>query len=400
MRVAILDPFAGISGDMLLGALLDVGVDREWLRGLPGRLGLGAVEVDITQVKRCSVSATKVDFRFAAEESQVNEHGRHIGELMDLIRRSPLSTSTKDRATEAFRLVGEAEGRVHGVAPEEVHLHEVGAVDAILDIVGGVEGFERRGVERVFHLPVAVGSGWVHAAHGELPVPAPATSYLLEGIELRDSGPVEGEATTPTGAALLRVLSEGPPLPRWRMVASGWGAGTRDPSAYPNVLRLMVAETVPEASVVEVITTDIDDLVPEYLEPLREALFSAGALDCSIWPTHGKKGRVGVRVEVLSAAGDADSVVSALFANSTTAGVRRWMATRSTLTRREHIVELEGGNRVRIKVWDGPNGPRLKPEYDDVVAAAAALGRPALEIAREAQRRAEAVLDREREART
>ena len=308
------------------------------------------------------------------------------------MRTAPVSDAVRDRAVRAFELLGEAEGRVHGVAPAEVHLHEVGAVDAVLDVVGAIEGFERLGVTAVYNLPVALGNGWVEAAHGQLPVPAPATALLLEGVEIRSEGPVTGEATTPTGAVLLRVLSAGAPPARWRMVTSGWGAGARDTEPYPNALRLMVAEEAHEAGVVEVIATDLDDLSPEYLEPLRAAVLEAGAMDCAVWPTQGKKGRVSVRLEALAPPEAADRVIEALFAHSTTAGVRRWRAARNTLPRREVVVELEDGARVRIKVWDGPDGARLKPEYEDVVAAASRLGRPALEVARAAERRGRALL--------
>src|SRR5216117_2907072 len=209
MRIAILDPAAGISGDMTLGALLSLGLPVSWLEELPERLGLGDVTVTVRDVRRSGITCKQVEFGIPERP-----HGRHVGELVRLVERAPVSDWVKERAVRAFRLVGEAEGRVHGVAPENVHLHEVGAVDAVLDIVGGVEGFERLGVESVYHLPVAVGHGWVEAAHGRLPVPAPATAILLEGVELASGGPVEGEATTPTGAALLRVLSAGAPPPR------------------------------------------------------------------------------------------------------------------------------------------------------------------------------------------
>ncbi len=211
MRIAIIDPAAGISGDMTLGALLSLGVPHEWLEGLPGRLGIPDVGVTIRDVRRSGVGCKQVEFAIPEQS-----HGRHVGALVRLVEAAPVSDWVKQRAVKAFRLVGEAEGKVHGVAPEQVHLHEVGAVDAVLDIVGAIEGFERLGVDTVYNWPVAVGSGWVEGAHGRLPVPAPATAILLEGLDVASSGPVEGEATTPTGAVLLRVLSAGAPPERWR----------------------------------------------------------------------------------------------------------------------------------------------------------------------------------------
>jgi uncharacterized protein (TIGR00299 family) protein len=309
-----------------------------------------------------------------------------------MIDRAPLSPWVKERAAHAFRLVGEAEGAVHGVPPEAVALHEVGALDALVDIVGGVEGFEQLGVTRVYHRPVAVGSGWVRAAHGVLPVPTPATALLLQGLEVAPNGPVSGEATTPTGAALLRVLSAGPPPARWRAVSAGnWGAGTRDPAAYPNALRLVIAEPAQEAGEVVVLATDLDDLSPEYLDPLREALVGAGALDVQVWATQMKKGRTGFRVEAIAAAADVERVTEAFFRHSTTAGVRRAVVERVTLPRQELRLESDGG-LVRVKVLDGPDGPRAKPEYDDVAAAARRSGRPAHELARELQARALALV--------
>jgi uncharacterized protein (TIGR00299 family) protein len=350
------------------------------------------VRVTVRDVRRSGVTCKKVDFEIPEQP-----HGRHVGELVQLVERAPISDWVKTRAIRAFRLVGEAEGQVHGVAPEKVHLHEVGAVDAVLDIVGAIEGVERLGVESVYHLPVAVGQGWVEAAHGRLPVPAPATAILLEGLEIaaRGGGPVEGEATTPTGAALLRVLSAGPPPEQWRMMGSGWGAGERDPKHYPNALRIFVAEAASEAGRVVLLATDVDDMSPEYVDPLRQALVSAGALDVQTWPVQMKKGRQGFRVEVMAPEALADAVTAELFRHSTTAGVRRWFAERATLPRHQLTVQLDGV-AVRVKVLDGGN-VRVKPEYDDVLAAAKALGRPPIDVARAVERDAEALIAKGKE---
>lgn len=392
MQIAILDPAAGISGDMTLGALLANGVAEDWLVELPKRLGLDGVGVQVRDVSRCGVRCKQIAFSIPEQP-----HGRHVGELVRFVERAPVSAWVKERAVQAFRLIGEAEGRVHGVAPERVHLHEVGAVDALLDIVGGVEGFERLGVETVYNGPVAVGNGWVEAAHGRLPVPAPATALLLEGLEVTTAGPVEGEATTPTGAALLRVLSAGAPPERWRAVRSGWGAGGRDPAHYPNALRLLIAEAAVEAARVVMLATDVDDMSPEYVEPLRQALMAAGALDVQTWPVQMKKGRSGFRVEAVAPEANADAVSAALFRHSTTAGVRRWVAERATLPRHQVTVQLSPDVSVRVKILEQPDGVRVKPEYDDVLAAARALGRPPLEVARAAERDAEALVAKPKE---
>ena len=399
MRIAILDPAAGISGDMTLGALIDAGAPRSWLEALPGRLGFPEVRVRIERADRASLVATKVAFDGDGTTDQApgtHGRGRHVHELVAIIREAPVSERVRHLAVQAMELIGEAEGRVHGLPAAQVHLHEVGAVDALLDIVGAIEGFEQLGVEAVYHRPPAIGSGWIESAHGRLPVPAPATAHLLEGLEIASGGPVEGEATTPTGAALLRVLSAGAPPARWRAVRSGWGAGTRNPTGYPNALRLMLADTTADAGDVEVLSTDVDDFNPEYLEPLRGAALAAGAVECVVWPTQGKKGRVSFRIEALAPPDCADAVVDALFRHSTTAGLRRHRVMRLTLPRREVSVELGADIRVRIKVWDGPDGKRLKAEYDDVLAAAERLDRAPLVVAREAERLAEATLEHER----
>ena len=421
-RFAILDPAAGISGDMLLGALVAAGVPPERLREVPGRLGFPDVRVETRQVDRCGIRAVKVDVILpggaqehpspavhgperlqphdhshrsptAQDHDHVHGHGdvphRHLGELLAVLERAPLSPWVRERAIAAFRLLGEAEGRIHGVAPEQVALHEVGAVDALVDVVGTLEGFEHLGITRIYTRPVALGSGWVRAAHGVIPVPAPATAVLLEGLEVGPNGPVTGEATTPTGAALLRVLSEGPPPARWRGIMGGaWGAGGRDPGEYPNALRLVVAEPVAEAGEVILLATDLDDLSPEYLDPLREALFAAGALDVQVWATQMKKGRTGFRVEITVPPAEAERVAQALFRHSTTGGIRRQVAERVTLARRELQVDAGDGMRVRVKVLDAPGGPRVKPEYDDIAAVASRTGRPAHEVARDLQSRA------------
>src|SRR6267143_3636885 len=347
MRIAILDPAAGISGDMTLAALLSLGLPVEWLEELPGRLGVGDVRVTVRDVSRAGITCKLVEFAIPPQP-----HGRHVGELLRLVEAAQVSDWVKERALRAFRLLGEAEGRVHGVAPDKVHLHEVGAVDAVLDIVGAIEGFERLGVDAVYHWPVAVGTGWVEAAHGQLPVPAPATAILLEGVEVASGGPVEGEATTPTGAALVRVLSGGPPPARWRMVGAGWGAGQRDPKHYPNALRILVAEPATEAGSVTLLACDLDDLSPEYVEPLRQALVAAGALDVETWPVQMKKGRTGFRLEAIAPPELADAVTAALFRHSTTAGVRRCSAERVTLARRQVTVRLAPKVEVRVKVLE------------------------------------------------
>ncbi len=422
-RFALIDPAAGISGDMLLGALIDLGASPAWLRGLPARLGAPNVEVEIADVIRCGMRSTKVTVRLngategpadvnhshdhvhhhhadgghhhpgAEQRQSPGRHGhRHVGELLGMIQAADLSPWTKEHATLAFRLLAEAEGRIHGVAPESVSLHEVGAFDALVDIVGAVEGFEQLGISDIRTRPVALGSGWVRAAHGLLPVPAPATAILVEGLAIAADGPIVGEATTPTGAALLRALtnrSDSLSVGEWAAIRTGWGAGGRDPAGYANTLRVVIGEAAAQPDEgVTIIATDLDDLSPEYLEPLRAALLSAGALDVQSWPTQMKKGRTGFRVEALVASDRIGPVTTAFFKNSTTAGVRRWAAERSTLPRHHWVLRTDDGQQFRIKTTDGPEGPQVKPEFDDVLAAAERTGQPAHHLFRMIQAQA------------
>jgi uncharacterized protein (TIGR00299 family) protein len=419
-RFAILDPAAGISGDMLLGALIDAGAPVEWLRSLPRRLGFPRVRIDVEQVRRAGVAATKVDVVLPGGRSerpslayvpphahspsgtQSHDHAslidhdpaahHHLPDLLAIIDRAALSPRVKRQADRAFRALCEEEGRVHGMPTEAVALHEVGAIDAIIDIVGGIEGFEVLGIDRVFSRPVALGTGWVNAAHGVIPVPAPVTSRLLEGLVVGPNGPVVGEATTPTGAVLLRVLASGPLPSHWRPVATGWGAGGRDPEHYPNALRLILAEPAAEAGEVVTLSSDLDDLSPEFVVPLREALEAAGAIDVQLWGIHMKKGRPGFRVEAICDTASVDRVTEAFFLHSTTAGVRRSTVERVTLPRRMISVPAADGVPVQVKVLETPAGPRVKAEFDDVRAAAARLGRPAVELAREIETQARALV--------
>ncbi len=372
MTIAILDPFSGIAGDMTLGALLEVGLEAEWLRALPGRLGLEGVEVRIQRVRRSSLACTKVDF-----EIPTQPHGRGIAEIREIVARGGLPDAVRERADAVYWQIAVAEGEMHGVAPERVHFHEVGAVDAILDVVGAVWGFDLVGVERVYCGTITLGDGVVRASHGELPVPAPATLRLLEGHAVRPGPPGSGELVTPTGAALVRVLSGGPPPPQFVPLRSGYGAGARDPAGRPNALRLVLAESVGEGATTDLLAQlvcDVDDMSAEYVAGVADRIRASGALDVALSPVIMKKGRPGTRIEVLCALSAADDLERRLFAESTTLGVRRWVVERTALAREvQRIMVLD--HEVRVKVSRLPGGGwRAKPEFEDVAAVAAATG--------------------------
>ncbi|MEP6691133.1 MAG: nickel pincer cofactor biosynthesis protein LarC [Gemmatimonadaceae bacterium] len=365
MPIAILDPFSGISGDMTLAALLEVGLDPDWLRALPARLGLDGVEVRITPVQRAGLACAKVDFDIPPQP-----HGRHLKHIREMVARASVPARVRERADATFLAIAAVEAEMHGVPIEKVHLHEVGAVDAILDVVGAIWGFELLGVDRIYCGAIQMGDGFVTAAHGVLPVPAPATLKLLEGHRVRPGPENAGELVTPTGAALVRVLSSGPPPFEYTPLRSGYGAGAKDPKGRANALRLILAEVAGAHAVdVEQLVTlaaDIDDMDGEYLAGVADALRDLGALDVVLVATSMKKGRPGVRLEVLATPSLADQLERAVFANTTTIGLRRAHVERRSLPREMSVVQV-AGEPVRIKVVTLPDGRRrAKPEFDDV----------------------------------
>ncbi|HEX8726484.1 MAG TPA: nickel pincer cofactor biosynthesis protein LarC [Gemmatimonadaceae bacterium] len=385
MTIALLDPFSGIAGDMTLGALIAVGLDPDWLRALPARLGLEGVGVRIADVSRASIACTKVDFDIPPQP-----HGRHLKHIREIVVRSDAPASVKRQADAAFTAIAEQEAVIHGTTVERVHLHEVGAVDAILDVLGSVWGFHLLGVTQVYCGPIRVGDGFVDAAHGRLPVPAPATLRLLEGVPVRLGPEGAGELVTPTGAALVRVLSSGPYTGDFTPVRSGFGAGTKDFKDRANALRVILAEPagagsagVRTESLVQ-LACDIDDMSGEYLAAAAERLRVAGALDVVMIPTMMKKGRPGTRLEVLCAAASADILEHVVLQETTTIGVRRMALERHALAREQRRVTV-GGHQVAVKVVVLPDGTRrAKPEYEDVERVALATGRTPRDIFLEA----------------
>ena len=374
VTIAILEPFSGIAGDMMLGALVHVGLDPAWLRALPDRLGLDGVGVRIADVQRGMIACKKVDFDIPEQP-----HGRHIGEVRALLAAAPVPPNVRALADQAFTALASEEGRIHGVAMDEVHLHEVGAVDAILDVIGAIWGLSELGVSRGCCGTISLGDGFVKAAHGVLPVPAPATLRLLEGHTVRPGPDGAGELVTPTGAVLVKVLSSGRPPVRYIPRCSGYGAGTKDLLGRVNALRVTLADDATLADGrterLVLLATDIDDMSPEHVAACADMLREGGALDVVVTGTLMKKGRAGQRLEVLAGEGDAPRLEDLLFLHTSTLGVRRSMVERRVLPRATRVVEVLG-HTVRIKVATLPNGTqRSKPEFDDVRAVADATGR-------------------------
>lgn len=386
--LAIIDPFSGIAGDMFLGALVDLGLENGFLERLPGTLGLDGVGVRIARVQKCGIGAVKVDFDIPPQP-----HGRHLKHILEIVDRCPAPSSVKSRAGEAFRLIATIEAQVHGTTPEKVHLHEVGAVDAILDIVGSVWGAEQLGISEIRCGPIALGDGFVDAQHGRMPVPAPATARLVEGLVVAGGPPGSGELTTPTGAALVRVLSVGSPPPAFVPRRVGYGAGTKEFTDRPNVLRVTLAEPVNSDATREelvLLTADIDDSTAEHLAAAAESLRGSGALDVTVSPVTMKKGRLGSRLEVLCLPADAVKFEDMILTQTTTIGVRSVVVSRRAL-QREFMSVMVLGHRIGVKRVTLPNGSmRVKAEFDDVRAAALATGRLLIEISSLATAQAEA----------
>jgi uncharacterized protein (TIGR00299 family) protein len=374
-RCLIFDPFSGISGDMTLGALVDLDGASDWLRDTVRALPLN-VDISISTVTRGALKAS-----FVKVEPQDHEPPRRLQDVLQIVAASDIDATARDTAAAAFRLLADVEGEIHGLPADDVHFHEVGGADSIVDIIAAAAGVARLGVEACLTRPVALGRGWTNSAHGNLPLPAPATLKLLEGLPAFESD-VEGELTTPTGAALLKVLTAGkrsttPFVP----LRSGFGAGARDPSSHPNCLRLVLAEIDQRGSML-ILQADIDDMSPEYLPPLREALGAAGATDVWTYSVQMKKARTGLRVEALVPTNLREAVSGALFRNSTTLGLRFWPVDREVLPRAANQIEWRGFP-IRVKSTRSVDGHVIyKPEYDDVVQAARAVGIPPL-IARQ-----------------
>jgi uncharacterized protein (TIGR00299 family) protein len=378
VRGLIFDPFAGVSGDMTVAALLDLGLPLQWLQGFVADLHLGDIGVGAETVNRKGIAATRLVLNLPHEHAH-----RHLHHVVKIIEGTGVRPEVRDRAVHAFTLLAEAEAAVHGTTVQKVHFHEVGALDAIIDVLCAVAGCYELGATEFYTRPVALGRGWVDMEHGHFPVPPPAVLKLLAGIPVRDPD-FEGECTTPTGAALVTALTGGAPPPvTFTPVASGFGAGTRDPQDRPNVLRLVLIEPAAGGEdAVMVVQCDVDDLPPEYVPTLLQAVLDAGAADCSAQPLVMKKGRTGVRIEALAPPQALDAVQGALFRAGTTIGVRFWPAARRTLPRKTETATWRG-QEVRVKRSALPGGgERAKPEFEDVARAAAALGITPLEAYR------------------
>lgn len=389
--IGFLDCATGVSGDKFLAALIDAGWDAAELRAGIDALGLADVEIGIAETRRAGVRGLELIVRAPHDVAH-----RTWGDIRTLIAAAPLPETARERSLATFELIARAEARVHGVAPEEVRFHEVGAADSIVDVVGVALGMHALGIERLVASPVAVGSGTVVSAHGTLPVPAPATALLLEGVRLAGSD-LAGELTTPTGAALLRVHASGyGAMPAMTLRAVGHGAGARElPQA--NVARLLLGDAGPApeegAQDVAVLESNLDHLSPEELAICAERLREAPALDVWMTPVVMKKGRPGVVLSALAAAADAPALAARFLALTGTLGVRVSPLRRFVAPRRAVTLATSMGE-VRFKLSEIPGAlAAVRAEADDVARIAAERDLPPAQVARALAAEARRILD-------
>jgi len=384
MKILYFDCFSGISGDMTLAALIDLGLPRETLEMELAKLGLKGYELKIFRGHRSGIGAMGLEVRVRAGEGHSHRSFAHIRQM---IEESGLEKEVKAVSLKIFHRLGEAEAKVHGQHIEEVHFHEVGAVDSIVDIVGTAVGIQFFRPDKILSSELPMGRGFVECQHGRLPLPAPATLEILKGYAVKNV-PTEGEFVTPTGAAIVTSLSTGvTSFPSMKMDRVGYGMGKREFPDRPNLLRLIAGEATDfyESDRAVVIECNIDDMNPEFYGFLMEKLFQLGALDVSLNPLIMKKNRPGTLLRVIAEEKDSANLAEAILRESTTLGVRLYEVRRKKLPRQIREVETVYG-KVRVKV---SGGIRFQPEYEDCKRIALEKGIPIQEVYQEVLKKRE-----------
>ena len=378
MKVVYFDCPSGASGDMILGALVDVGVSLEALRAELAKLGLSGWRLSAREVRRGAFRATKVDVHL---EGAQHEH-RHLGDIVRILQASGLAPDVVSGAVRVFRRLAEAEARVHGTSMDEVHFHEVGAVDAIVDVTGAVAGLRLLGAEAVHVSALPIGGGFVETAHGRMPIPGPGTAELLRNFPVVDTG-VQAELVTPTGAAILTTLAASAGrMPAMTVERVGYGAGGRDLPGVPNVLRVFVGETAGDAATETVaqVETTIDDMSPQLYEPLMERLFEVGALDVFLTPVVMKRSRPGTVLTALCPPERVGDLSRVLFEESSTIGVR-WTEVARARLEREMVTIPTAYGTLPFKVSRlGGRVVTVTPEFAEVVRLAREKSLPVREV--------------------
>jgi uncharacterized protein (TIGR00299 family) protein len=392
-RIAYFDCFAGVSGDMVLGALLDLGLPPNVLDEGWRMLGLQGLQLKHHKVQRGGMMGTQV-------EVQGEGAIRNYREMKALINDSALPAGIKELSLKILQQLAQAEGGIHGVAIEEVHFHEIGGIDTIVDAVGAALGVSHFGWDNIIASPLPLGRGWVeggHGGHGHLPLPAPATVALLQGVPIAPAHS-EGETVTPTGAAIVTSLASGfGPFPEMEITGVGYGAGTRDVEGTPNLLRIIQGvQAKKEEGDIWVLEADVDDMNPELLPYLNQLLLAEGALEAHQIPIQMKKGRPGFTIRVLAADAQRERLAQLMLQESTTLGVRMHRVERMTLPREEREVETQYGP-IRVKVAFDREGKiiNLMPEYESCRQAAEKKKVPLKEVYQEAIEKGRAGIKRE-----
>jgi len=394
MRVLYFDCFCGVSGDMLLASLLDLGADKQQVRAALDATRLTGYELKVEKVVKGGLAATSVTVDVADQ----NSPERGLPDIETMIDQGDLNDELKRRSKSVFRRLAETEARIHNTTPERIHFHEVGAIDSIVDIVGGLAALETLKVDEVYCSPVHLGTGEVRCKHGTLPVPAPATVALLQGVPVYSRG-IPTELTTPTGAALITTLAaEFGPVPPMRIEAAGYGAGKKDVAERPNVLRAIVGETAGEGAetdLVAVLETTIDDMNPEYYPWLVDRLFEAGVKDVFLAPVIGKGGRPGTSVVVICDTGIVDKIAGVVFEETSSFGVRYRFESRMKLSRESREVDTIWG-KAGVKIGRiGGKIVSVSPEYRECRRVAEREGVPLKRVYEEARAAARTILDKE-----
>ncbi len=377
MKTIYFDCFSGISGNMILGALLDAGLNFNELKKKLKSLKLTAYSLQLEKVKKNGIAASYFEVQTSGRSSQ----HRNLSNIVSLINKSKLSASIKTKSIDIFTRLAKAEAKIHGVSIDKIHFHEVGAVDAIIDIVGAVCALEIMGIEEIYCSPLPVSRGYINCAHGILPVPAPATAELIKGIPVYGSR-IYGELVTPTGAAIITSLAKSfGDCPEIKISAVGYGAGRMDLD-QPNALRVLVGETPDKKSreTIYSIETNIDDMNPQIFEDVFEKLFSNGALDVYMTSIIMKKGRPGILLSVLARENDIKSLSDIILTNTTSLGVRITKYQRRILDRTTKTIGTKYG-KIRVKIAS-LNGKtiNIQPEYEECKKAAKKYGVPVKEV--------------------
>ena len=388
MKIVYFDCFSGISGDMILGAFVDAGLDINFLQEQLAQLHLHGYEISAEKVKRAGICGTKVHVIISHMDKHSHSTHRHhdshlnFSGIKTIIENSNLHQDIIRDSIKIFQRLAEVEAKVHNTSTEKVHFHEVGAIDSIVDIVGAVIAIKQLGIEKIYFSPIPTGYGFTTCEHGTFPVPAPATAELLK-MQLLKSVDIEKELTTPTGAAIITTLGEGlRTTPEMRILQIGYGAGNNDNPTVPNLLRVLIGETIPNIAPDEmwIVETNIDNMSGEILGYVMEKLFEAGAVDAYFTPIQMKKGRPGIIISAIVAESNLSSVELVLLNQTTTFGIRKYKVVRTILTREFKEVDSQFGKiKVKIGKYNG-DIKSFSPEYEDCKRIAEERGIPLKQV--------------------